>query len=140
MQFSSDFIVGFPGETDHDFSLTLSLLEKVRYESIFSFMYSPRKHTKAFTAGDDISLEQKKQRLYRVQETQEQIQRENNHKKIGQVIRVLVTGKNPKKEGEVTGRTESYQVVNFKSNASTGQFSQVKIESVSPYSLRGKEI
>ena len=138
--FSSDFIVGYPGETEHDFQLTLSLVEKVQYENIFSFMYSPRKHTPAWNMKDDVPLEEKKQRLYRLQELQREIQFKNNKDLIGQTVEVLVTGKNPKMEGDVIGRTETYRVVNFKSGTSVGNFTNVEVENVGPYSLRGREI
>jgi tRNA-2-methylthio-N6-dimethylallyladenosine synthase len=140
IQFSSDFIVGFPGETDHDFRLTLSLLEKVEYESIFSFIYSPRKHTKALAMNDSLSLVQKKERLYELQELQRDIQLKNNQKLVGQTVEVLVTGKNPKAPAEMVGRTETYRVVNFVSDTPEGTFAKVKVERVGPYSLRGIEI
>ncbi|MCK4766516.1 MAG: MiaB/RimO family radical SAM methylthiotransferase [Candidatus Aminicenantes bacterium] len=137
MKFSADFIVGFPGETERDFRLTLSLIEQVEYESLFSFIYSPRKHTKAYKAADDIPLQVKKERLYRLQETQEKIQLRNNKKLVGREVEVLVTGVNPKKAGAVIGRTESYQVVNFVSDALPGEIRKVLVDNVGPYSLRG---
>jgi tRNA-2-methylthio-N6-dimethylallyladenosine synthase len=132
--------VGYPGETDNDFRLTLSLVERVEYENIFSFVYSPRKHTKAYKTEDNISLEIKKQRLYELQEVQKHIQLKNNKALLGNVVEVLVTGRNPKKEGEAIGRTESYRVVNFKSDTAIGEFTHVLVENVGPYSLRGKEV
>jgi tRNA-2-methylthio-N6-dimethylallyladenosine synthase len=138
--FSSDFIVGFPGETERDIQLTLSLVEKVEYENIFSFMYSPRPHTRAFKTKDDISLEVKKERLHRLQELQKNIQLRNNRALIGEVVEVLVTGPNPGKPGEVIGRTVNYRVVNFKSTTPAGEFTNILIENVGPYSLRGEEI
>jgi tRNA-2-methylthio-N6-dimethylallyladenosine synthase len=137
--FSSDFIVGFPGETENDFELTLSLLEKVEYENIFSFVYSPRRFTSAFKLKDDIDPEVKKQRLYRLQELQKNIQLKNNKLLIGKAIEVLVTGPHPKAAGEVIGRTVNYRVVNFKSDTPAGEFTRVLIEKVGPYSLRAKE-
>ncbi len=137
--FSSDFIVGFPGETENDFKLTLSLLEKVEYENIFSFVYSPRRFTSAFKLKDDINLEIKKQRLYRLQEVQKNIQLRNNKTLIGKTIEVLVTGPHPKAAGEVIGRTVNYRVVNFKSDTPAGEFTRVLIENVGPYSIKGKE-
>ncbi|MCP5053256.1 MAG: tRNA (N6-isopentenyl adenosine(37)-C2)-methylthiotransferase MiaB [bacterium] len=138
--FSSDFIVGYPGETEYDFQLTLSLVEKVQYENIFSFMYSPRKHTPAYNMKDDILLEVKKQRLYRLQELQRDIQFKNNKDLIGRTVEVLVTGRNPRMDGDVIGRTETYRVVNFKSGVNAGQFTNVRVDNVGPYSLRGQEI
>jgi tRNA-2-methylthio-N6-dimethylallyladenosine synthase len=137
--FSSDFIVGFPGETEHDFKLTLSLVEKVEYENIFSFIYSPRKYTRAYKMEDKAEPEVNKQRLYELQELQESIQLKNNKALIGRTVEVLVTGKHPKKPGEVIGRTESYRVVNFKSDTKPGEFTRVLVENVGPYSLRAKE-
>jgi tRNA-2-methylthio-N6-dimethylallyladenosine synthase len=138
--FSSDFIVGYPGETGNDFKLTLSLVEKVEYENIFSFIYSPRKHTRAFKIEDKLSLIIKKQRLYELQELQRKIQLKNNKVLVGSTVEVLITGKNPKKPGEVIGRTVSYRVVNFKSGTGVGEFTRVLIENVGPYSLRGREV
>ena len=138
--FSSDFIVGYPGETRNDFKLTLSLVEKVEYENIFSFIYSPRKYTRAYKMKDTINPEVKKQRLYELQEVQEKIQLKNNKTFIGKTVEVLVTGSNPKKPGEVIGRTVHYRVVNFKSGTPVGQFTNVLVENVGPYSLRGTEV
>ncbi len=140
ISFSSDFIVGYPGETDYDFKLTLSLLEQVEYENIFSFIYSPRKHTKAFKMDDNIKMEVKKDRLYKVQELQESIQLKNNRACIGHTLEVLVTGRNPRKKDEMIGRTESYRVVNFPSKTPVGDFTFVKIDHVGPHSLRGSEV
>lgn len=139
MRFSSDFIVGFPGETEHDFLMTLSLLEKVRFDSVFSFIYSPRPNTRANQMPDHQDLATKKERLYRLQAAQERIQLEQNRRLIGRVVEVLVTGKNPRRTGEMIGRTESYQVVNFKAAASPGEIKFIFIENVGPYSLRGRE-
>jgi tRNA-2-methylthio-N6-dimethylallyladenosine synthase len=138
--FSSDFIVGYPGETEYDFQLTLSLIEKVEYENLFSFVYSPRKYTKAYNMTDNIPDQEKKERLYRLQELQKNIQLKNNKQMIGKTLEVLVSGKNPKREGEVIGRTETYRVVNFKSRTPVGEFTNVSIEHVGPYSLRGTEV
>jgi tRNA-2-methylthio-N6-dimethylallyladenosine synthase len=139
IKFSSDFIVGFPGETEHDFELTLSLMRRVQYESVFSFVYSPRKHTRSFRSEDNVDREVKKDRLHRLQTVQESIQLANNQNLIGQVLEVLITGKNYRKPGEVIGRTESYRVVNFASVASEGEFKKVLIQNAGPHSLRGKE-
>lgn len=140
VKFSSDFIVGFPSENENDFNLTLSLIQEVEYESIFSFVYSPRKHTKALLLKDDLDMKVKKQRLYKLQEVQRDIQLINNEKLIGRVVEVLVVKRNPKKIDEVIARTESYRVVNFESDAKPGEFKKILIENVGPYSLRGKEI
>jgi tRNA-2-methylthio-N6-dimethylallyladenosine synthase len=139
MKFSSDFIVGFPGENERDFRLTLSLLEQVEYESVFSFIYSPRPHTKAADLAMDVPARQVKERLYALQELQAAIQLKNNLRRIGKTIDVLVCEKHPKKAGEMIGRSESYRVVNFASRAAVGEFRRVRITGAGPHSLRGEE-
>jgi tRNA-2-methylthio-N6-dimethylallyladenosine synthase len=139
IKFSSDFIVGFPGETERDFALTLSLIEDVEYESLFSFIYSPRPHTRLFSVPDTVGDGIKKERLARLQNLQQEIQLKNNKKYIGKTVEVLVTQRNSKKPDEVIGRTESYRVVNFVSRASAGEFKKVLIGRVGPHSLRGLE-
>ncbi len=138
IKFSSDFIVGFPQETEEDFKKTLELVKRVEFESIFSFVYSPRKHTKAIEFEDNVSLKEKKERLYRLQELQAEIQLRNNKKLIGKEIEVLITDRNRKKPDEVVARTESYRVVNFKSDMEPGNFVNVRIVSAGPHSLRAK--
>jgi tRNA-2-methylthio-N6-dimethylallyladenosine synthase len=140
MKFSSDFIVGFPGENEHDFNLTLSLLELVQYESVFSFIYSPRPHTSAASMAAMVPVAKAKERLLTLQKLQTAIQLKNNLQLIGQIVRVLITGKHSKKPGEVIGRSESYRVVNFNSQTPIGTFAQVKITGAGPHSLRGEEI
>jgi len=138
-KFSSDFIVGFPGETERDFDLTLSLVRRVEFESIFSFVYSPRRHTRALGLGDGIDPAVKKARLRRLQDLQAAIQLKNNRDLIGREVDVLVTHPHPRARGEVVGRTESHRVVNFPSTAAPGEFRRVRVETVGPHSLRGRE-
>ncbi len=140
MKFSSDFIVGFPNEGDRDFQLTLSLLEQVEFESIFSFVYSPRPHTKAAAFTRELPAAKAMERLHVLQELQERIQLKNNRSLIGKTIEVLVAEKHPKKAGEVIGRSESYRVVNFPSQTPLGGFTRVRITGAGPHSLRGEEI
>jgi len=140
MKFSSDFIVGFPGESDRDFNLTLSLIEQVEYESIFSFIYSPRPGTKAAAYARELAAAAIKQRLYALQELQARIQLKNNRRWLGKVIEVLITEKHPKKTGEVIGRSESLRVVNFASRTPVGAFTRVRVTAAGPHSLRGEEI
>ncbi len=140
IKFSSDFIVGFPGESERDFKLTLSLMEKIGYDSMFSFIYSPRKYTKAALIKDDIPAEVKKERLQRLHELQKKIQLAAHSMLVGKEFEVMVTGKNPRRKGELLGRTESYKVVNFPGIHMPGEFVTVRIEHFGPYSLRGVEI
>ena len=140
MKFSSDFIVGFPGENEHDFNLTLSLLELVQYESVFSFIYSPRPHTSAAAMPNTIPAAKAKERLLTLQKLQAAIQLKNNRQLIGQTIKVLIAEKHRKKPGDVIGRSESYRVVNFNSQTPIGAFTRVKITGAGPHSLRGEQI
>jgi tRNA-2-methylthio-N6-dimethylallyladenosine synthase len=140
MKFSSDFIVGFPGESDRDFELTLSLLEKVQYESVFSFIYSPRPHTRAASLSVTVSAEKARERLQALQKIQADIQLRNNRRLIGQEARVLIVGRHPKRTGDVIGRSESYRVVNFSSSTPVGAFTRVRVTGAGPHSLRGEEI
>ena len=140
MKFSSDFIVGFPGETGHDFNLSLSLLEQVQYESVFSFIYSPRSHTRAATMAATVPAAQAKERLLALQKLQAEIQLKNNRQLIGRIVKVLIIEQNRKKPGEVIGRSESYRAVNFSSQTPIGTFVQVKITGAGPHSLRAEEI
>jgi tRNA-2-methylthio-N6-dimethylallyladenosine synthase len=139
MKFSSDFIVGFPGESERDFQLTLSLLEQVEYESVFSFIYSPRPGTKAAALAQEGPAARLKERLIALQERQAAIQLRNNLRRVGETIDVLVCEKHPKKAGEMIGRSESYRVVNFASATPIGRFTRVKITGAGPHSLRGEE-
>ncbi len=139
MKFSSDFIVGFPGESERDFHLTLSLLDQVEYDSVFSFMYSPRQRTKAAVLAAGVPAQRVKERLYALQEKQAAIQLKNNRRLLGQTLDVLVCEKHPKKAGEMIGRSESYRVVNFASQAAIGTFTRVTITGAGPHSLRGEE-
>jgi tRNA-2-methylthio-N6-dimethylallyladenosine synthase len=140
MKFSSDFIVGFPGETERDFNLTLSLLEQVQFESVFSFIYSPRPHTGAAVMPNTVPAAQAKNRLLTLQKLQNAIQLENNRQLIGQSIKVLIVERHRKKPEDVIGRSESYRVVNFNSQTPIGTFTRVKITGAGPHSLRGEEI
>ena len=140
MKFSSDFIVGFPGETERDFNLTMALLEQVQFESVFSFIYSPRPHTAAAAMAKTIPATKAKERLLTLQTLQTAIQLENNCQLIGQTIKVLIVEKHRKKLGDVIGRSESYRVVNFNSQTPIGNFTTVKITGAGPHSLRGEQI
>lgn len=140
MKFSSDFIVGFPGESDRDFRLTLSLMERVEYESVFSFVYSPRPGTRAAQDPRELDPAAARQRLIALQELQSRIQLQNNRRRIGEVVEVLITERHPKKAGEVIGRSESYRVVNFASRTPVGRFTRVRVTAAGPHSLRGEEI
>jgi len=136
MEFSSDFICGYPGETDFDHQLTLSLLEKVRYQSVFSFVYSPRPNTRASILRERLTLEEKKARLQELQAVQAGIQLKKHREMVGSRQRVLVTTAHPKSEGEWIGRTEQLRVVNLSGRFVPGEIAEVIISSAGPHSLR----
>lgn len=136
---STDIIVGFPGETEKEFQDTMSLLEQVRYTNIFSFRYSSRPQTAASKKKDDIPFEEKKKRLIHVQSFQKKIQLENNKRMIGQIQKILCTGKSKKDPAVYSGRNAGYQVVNFNSDEDVrNRFIRVRITACGPYSLFGE--
>ncbi len=138
---STDIIVGFPGETERDYQETVDLLKQVRFTNIFSFRYSPRPLTAASNKRDDVPLAVKKKRLVELQKVQKQIQLESNASQVGQVVKVLCSGRSKKNCRLYSGRNEGYQVVNFKSsNDGIGRFVHVRILSCGPYSLGGEAI
>ena len=139
---SSDFIVGFPGETEKDFEQTLKLVEDVGFDFCYSFVYSARPGTPAADLPDDTPLELKKQRLALLQHRISQQGFENSRRMVGTVQRILVSDYSKKDPGMLQGRTESNRVVNFRSDnpALIGQFVDVHIDDALPHSLRGSLI
>jgi len=134
---SSDIIVGFCGETEEDFEETLSLLDAVEYDQVFSFKYSPRPKTDAGKMEDSVPEDEKSRRLTRLQERQREIQLRRNQALIGQDFEVLVEGFQPKLVQSV-GRTTSNRVINFAGDAGwTGQYMNVRVAAVGPNSLVG---
>ncbi len=134
---STDIIVGFPGETIDDFERTLSLLDEVEYDQIFSFKYSPRPNTAARGWGDDVSEEEKGRRLTLLQERQRAIQLRRNQALIGSEFEVLVESFQPRLE-QVVGRTSSNRVINFSGKPDlVGQYLKVRVTAVGPNSLVG---
>ncbi len=140
LSLSSDFIVGFPGESEADFMATMDLIAELRFDRSFSFIYSPRPGTPAADLPDDVPLEVKQQRLARLQERLNQIAMEISREMVGTVQRVLVEGASRKDPAiQVAGRTENNRVVNFDGPPSlTGKFVDVEITEALPNSLRGK--
>ncbi len=135
---SSDFIVGFPGETDGDFEQTMQLIEELGFDHSFSFIYSARPGTPAADLPDDVPLEVKKARLARLQAKINEHAVAISQAMVGTVQRVLVEGISRKDENEISGRTENNRVVNFPGDASLiGQFVEVRITAAFPNSLRG---
>jgi len=138
MQMSSDFIIGFPGETQQDFEQTMKLIGEVNYDTSFSFIYSPRPGTPAADLPDDVSDEEKKQRLWILQDRLNQQAMAWSRSKLGTIQRILVEGTSRKNVMELTGRTECNRVVNFEGTpAMIGKFVDVEIVDVYTNSLRG---
>ncbi|WP_050537820.1 tRNA (N6-isopentenyl adenosine(37)-C2)-methylthiotransferase MiaB [Yersinia mollaretii] len=138
IQISSDFIIGFPGETQHDFEQTLKLVADIHFDTSYSFIYSSRPGTPAADLPDDVSEEEKKQRLHILQQRITQQAMEISRKMIGSVQRILVEGPSRKNAMELAGRTENNRVVNFEGVPSMiGQFVDVEIIDVYASSLRG---
>ena len=135
---SSDFIVGFPGETDVDFAATMDLIDRVEFDSSYSFIYSARPGTPAATRPDDVGIEVKNHRLAIVQRRLSELASAQSGAMHGTTQRVLVTGPAKKNATELSGRTENNRIVNFPGCASLiGKFVDVRIEGVLPNSLRG---
>ena len=139
MSFSSDFIIGFPGETDKDFEDTMNLIADVDFDLSFSFIYSPRPGTPASSLPDDVPMDVKKERLQLLQTRINQQTLKISEGMLGTVQRILVTGVAKKDDSEISGRTENNRVVNFKADKSLiGHFVDVKITDVFSNSLRGE--
>ncbi len=138
---SSDFIVGFPGETQADFEATLKLVEQVDFDHSFSFIYSARPGTPAANLPDDTSLEEKKHRLAVLQRRLEELTHAKSQRMVGTTQRVLVIRHARKDSGELAARTENNRVVNFAGpHEYIGRFIDVRIVQALPNSLRGELI
>jgi tRNA-2-methylthio-N6-dimethylallyladenosine synthase len=135
---SSDFIVGFPGETEEDFAQTMKLVEDVRFDGSFSFIYSARPGTPAASLADDTPPPVKLERLQRLQKRLQEFSEEYSRAMVGTRQRVLVEGPPKKDPKEFAGRTDNNRVVNFPGNSRlVGRFVDVDIERALPHSLRG---
>ena len=136
---SSDFIVGFPGETEKDFEQTMKLIDDVGFDFSFSFIYSSRPGTPAADLLDDTPDEVKKQRLALLQHRISQNGFENSRRMVGTVQRILVSDYSKKDPGMLQGRTEQNRIVNFRASNPRliGQFVDVHIDDALPHSLRG---
>ena len=140
---SSDFIVGFPGETEADFEATLKLIEDIQFDGSFSFIYSRRPGTPAANLADDTPYETKLKRLQRMQKLLDTQLHAASNAMVGTTQRVLVEGVSRKDANELMGRTDNNRVVNFPVSGKhaarlVGQFVEVLISGVSHYTLRGE--
>ncbi|SQD80007.1 tRNA (N6-isopentenyl adenosine(37)-C2)-methylthiotransferase MiaB [Moritella yayanosii] len=135
---SSDFIIGFPGESKQDFADTMKLIEDIEYDISFSFIYSARPGTPAADLPDDVSLEEKKERLKILQTRISQMSQKIGRDMVNTTQRILVEGPSKKNIMELTGRTENNRVVNFEGSPDLiGTFVDVDIVDVLPNSIRG---
>ena len=141
IQISSDFIVGFPGETNEDFEQTMNLIAQVNFDMSFSFIYSARPGTPAADYPDDVTEDEKKQRLYLLQQRINNQAAQFSRAMLGTEQRVLVEGPSKKDIMELTGRTETNRIVNFQGTPEMiGKFVDIKITDVNivrPYGVKG---
>ena len=136
---SSDFIIGFPGETDQDFEDTMNLIETIGYDLSFSFIYSTRPGTPASDLEDDVPMDVKKARLARLQVRITEMAAQISKNMVGTVQTVLVDRPARKDAAQISGRTENNRVVNFDGDHSLiGEFVNVEITEALPNSLRGR--
>ena len=136
---STDFIVGFPGETEEDYEKTMKLIDDVGFDASFSFIYSTRPGTPAADLPDDTPAELKTARLMRLQKRIDELAGAVSESMVGSVQRVLVEGLSKKNEAELAGRTDNNRVVNFVGNPRLiHSFVDVRITSALPHSLRGE--
>jgi tRNA-2-methylthio-N6-dimethylallyladenosine synthase len=136
---SSDFIVGFPGETERDFEDTMRLIEELEFDQSFSFIFSARPGTPAANLPDDTPLEVKKERLMRLQERINRQAAGYSQAMVGSTQRVLVEGTSKKDDRQLSGRTENNRVVNFDGHPRlVGHFVDVRITEALSHSLRGR--
>jgi tRNA-2-methylthio-N6-dimethylallyladenosine synthase len=138
---TSDIIVGFPGETGADFEKTLSLLDEVRYDNLFSFKYSPRPNTPSLAMVDAIPEEEKSRRLAALQGKQREIQTKKHEALLGERFEVLVSGKS-RRENQWFGYATSHRVINFASQANglLGTYVQVQVTGAGPNNLVGQQV
>ena len=136
---TADVIVGFPGEEERDFEETLDLLQKVRFDDLFSFKYSPRRGTRAAQFEDRVEEKVKQDRLSVLQEIQKEITLQKNQELENYVEEVLAEGRSKQSEKDVTGRTRSNKILNFEGDLGwVGQFVPVRITKAYAHSLRGE--
>jgi tRNA-2-methylthio-N6-dimethylallyladenosine synthase len=142
IELSTDVIVGFPGETAADFDLTLDLVRRVRYQSIYSFKYSPRPNTLAIKRmPDDVLEAEKTRRILALQDLQRGIQLARHAEAVGRVETVLVDGLSKRRSWEVSGRTSGNSIVNFPGPADwIGRLIPVRIIEGAPNTLRGEAV
>ncbi len=139
VRIASDFIVGFPGETDADFEDTMKLVDDVGFDTSFSFMYSPRPGTPAASLPGQVPLHVKQSRLARLQARLNELEQSANQSMVGSIQAVLVEGASKKDASELAGRTSNNRVVNFRGPSRLqGQIIDIRITQALAHSLRGE--
>jgi tRNA-2-methylthio-N6-dimethylallyladenosine synthase len=139
ISFSTDIIVGFPGETETDFEATMRLVDEVKFDTSFSFLYSPRPGTPAAAMADEVAPQTKKERLARLQARMIEHAQSISAGMVGTRQRILVEGPARKDPAQMSGRTENNRVVNFDGPSGlVGQFVTVRVTEALPNSLRGE--
>jgi len=138
---TTDIIVGFPNETDEDFQDTIDVVNYCKYDSAFTFIFSPRIGTPAASMADDISLETKEQRLQTLNKLVNEYSNSNNQKYLNQTVKVLIEGKSEKNDQILTGYTETMKLVNVKGDSKyIGTIQKVLITDVKTWSMDGEVI
>lgn len=136
---TTDLIVGFPNETDEEFQATLELIKKVKYDNIYSFIYSRRAGTKAAEITDTVPEDAKSRRMRELLEVQREISTENYKRFIGRKMRVLVDGVSKKRDGYVTGKSDEFIIVEFEGDRSLiGKFVETEITDAMNWAVTGK--
>ena len=137
---TTDIIVGFPGETEEDFKETLDVVEKCKYDGAYTFIYSPRENTPAASMEDNVSLEEKEERLSRLNKLVNKYYKENNDKLLNTVVPVLIEGISEKDKDKVFGYTETMKLVNvLGAKDDIGKITDVKITEAKSFSLDGEK-
>jgi tRNA-2-methylthio-N6-dimethylallyladenosine synthase len=137
---TTDIIVGFPGETDEDFEQTMEVVEEVRYDGAFTFIYSPRRGTEAATLETQVPHEVKRERMERLVDTVQRLQRERAQRFVGRTMEVLVEGPSRTDASRLRGRTRHNKTVNFTGLAQPGELAQVEITGATSTTLAGEEL
>ena len=136
---TTDIIVGFPNETIEDFNETLDVVNKCKYDSAYTFIFSPRVGTPAYNMEDNISIEEKNKRLYQLNELVNKYSREANNKYLNKTVKVLIEGYSEKDNNYLAGYTDTMKLVNVKADSSyIGKIVDVKITSVKTWSMDGE--
>ena len=138
---TTDIIVGFPNETEEDFLETLRIVDECKYDSAYTFIFSPRVGTPAAKMKDNISIKEKEERLKRLNEKINKYSKESNEAYLNKIVKVLIEGISEKDDTKVMGYTETMKLVNVKADKSTiGSIIDVKITDVKTWSLDGEQI